>query len=181
MFDDDSTSGPCTDNYCSASPEQLDRLFGRDDELQLSDQDYLSVTAAIATVELEAIRSQINSCSSTQPVSSPSFEPPQPSPKTIPLCIALGANLTDPAEKACAFSVARHLSSECDREVSVTELDGLLLFLWSEHDVEGIPVSDYLSESRPLQGLVVHPRDSLSQVGADLRGLLGRSFEIVAV
>jgi hypothetical protein len=77
--------------------------------------------------------------------------------------------------------VAKHLSSECDRVVGVDELEGLMLFLWSEHDVEGIPLEDYRNESRPLQGLVVQARDSLSQVGADLRGMLGKSFEFVAI
>jgi hypothetical protein len=181
MFDGDfSDVGPCSGNYCPASPEQLQRLFGQDDELQPSDEDCLSVANAIATAEYEVLRSQpvphantlINSrCENTHPTNA----------QTIPLCIALGANLTDPAEKACAEGVAGYLSSECDRVVGVAELEGLMLFLWSEHDIEGIPVSDYLSESRPLHGLVVHPRDSLSQVGADLRGMLGRSFEIVAV
>jgi hypothetical protein len=180
MFDEQniSDSGQCSGNYCPALPgqlEKLERLFDPDDELQISDEECLSTANTIATVELEVMRS------STQPVSCPSFEPLQAVPKTIPLCIQLGANLTDPAEKACAEAVAGHLSSECDRVVAVDELDGLMLFLWSEHDIEGVPISDYLSESRPLQGLVVHPRDSLSQVGAELRGMLGRSFEFVAI
>jgi hypothetical protein len=172
-----SDGGPCTGNYCPASPEQLkelDGLFGLDDELQPSDEDCLSLSRAIATVEREVIRSQLDP-------HSVSSEPPQAPPKTIPICIHLGANLTDPAEKACADAVARHLSSECDREISVTEFNGLLLFLWSEDDIEGIPISEYLSKSRPLHGLVVHPRDSLSQVGAELKGMLGKSFEFVAV
>jgi hypothetical protein len=90
-------------------------------------------------------------------------------------------SIKDPAEKACAQAVAEHLSSECDRVVALAELEGLLLLLWSEHEVDGIPVSDYLSESRPLQGVVLEARDGLGQVGDELKGLLGRSFEIVAV
>jgi hypothetical protein len=165
--------GTCTDSFCPASPEELSRLFGQDDELQPSEEECRVTAAAIALAEREVMRSQVNSF----PASS---EPPQVLPKTIPLCIQLGPDLNDPAEQACAEAVAKHLSSECSRVVSVTELKGLMLFLWSEHDIEGIPVSDYLNKSRPLQGLVVHPRDSLSQVGAELRGMLGRSFEFVA-
>ncbi len=179
MFDENfSTSGTCSGNYCPAPLKELNELFGLDDELQPSDEDCLSVSNAIATVEFE-LRTQSTQLDSHNATAKPLQA--QTSPKTIPLCIALGANLTDPAEKACADAVAGHLSSECDRVVAVSELEGLLLFLWSEHDIKGVPISEYLSESRPLQGLVVHPRDRLSQVGAEVRRFLGKSFEFVAV
>jgi hypothetical protein len=187
MFDKQiiSGGGACTDKYCPVSPrelEELDRLFGQDDELPFSDEDCLSVSDAIVKTEIEVFQFQLGSNTDTRASAClASTEPPQALPKTIPLCIALGAHLTDPAEKACAEAVAGHLSNECDRVVGVDDLEGLLLFLWSEHDIEGIPISDYLNESRPLQGLVIHPRDSLSQVGEELRGMLGKSFEFVAV
>jgi hypothetical protein len=67
MFDDQNISdgGLCSGNYCPATPEQLDKLFGQDDELQPSDEDCISTAAAIAVAELEVLRSQITSCAET--------------------------------------------------------------------------------------------------------------------
>ncbi len=173
MFDEGfSTGGTCAGNYCPAPLEELNKLFDQDDELQPSDEDCLSVANVIATAEIEVLRSQLDSRSATAEALQA-----QTSLKTIPLCISL----TDPAEVACAQAVAKHLSSESDRVVAVSELEGLMLFLWSEHEVDGVPLEDYRNGSRPLQGLVVAARDSWGQVRAELKGCLGRSFEFVAI
>jgi hypothetical protein len=83
----------------------------------------------------------------------------QPSPrKTIPLGISLGDRLTNPAEAACAEAVASWLSGQCDRVVALAELEGLLLYLWSEDDVEGRALDEYLAGDRPLQALLLQAR-----------------------
>jgi hypothetical protein len=57
--------GTCTDSFCPASPEELSRLFGQDDELQPSEEECRVTAAAIALAELEVLRSQITSCAET--------------------------------------------------------------------------------------------------------------------
>jgi hypothetical protein len=96
MFDEEdfSTNSGCSGSFYPTTSDQLNRLFGQDDELPLSDEECRFTADTIATTEFEVLRSQINSI----PASS---EPLQALPKTIPICIILGPNLTDPAEKAC--------------------------------------------------------------------------------
>jgi hypothetical protein len=66
MFDEDfSNGGHCSGSFCPASPEELDRLFGQDDELQPSEEECRVTAAAIALAELEVMRSQITSCAET--------------------------------------------------------------------------------------------------------------------
>jgi hypothetical protein len=114
------------------------------------------------------------SASVTQPV------PPCPR-KTIPLGISLGDRLTDPAEAACAEAVAGWLSGQCDRIVALVELESLLLYLWSEDDVEGRALDEYLDGDRPLQALLLQARglsgECNSLASADLLPFVGQRFE----
>jgi hypothetical protein len=95
MFDEEgfSTNSRCSGSFCPASPEQLQKLFGLDDELQPSDEDCLRTANAIATAEIEVMRSQpVPQAGTLFPSRRANAGLQQP--QTIPLCIALGANLT---------------------------------------------------------------------------------------
>jgi hypothetical protein len=118
-------------------------------------------------------------------ISTGSVAKPQLEPRTIPLYIALGAHLTNPAELACARAVAQHLSNECSRAVEVSELKGLVLYLWSEDDPDGKELNEYLEGNRrPLQALLLESRqiaeadDHIAR--AELVPFVGQRFEIVA-
>lgn len=164
-----SSDNDCSGDVCPLTQAELDKLFNDDPVLTATDPDCLGTAIAESDVGFEVLRSQIG----------PSCAIAEPLPKTVPLCINLGPNLSDPAEKACAEAVARQLSSECDRVVSVADLDGLVLFLWSVDETDGIPISDYLSESRPLHGVVLESRGHASAEARKKLGI-GRSFVVVA-
>jgi hypothetical protein len=89
--------------------------------------------------------------------------------------------LTDPAEVACAEAVASWLSGQCDRVVELAELEGLLLYLWSEDDVEGRALDEYLAGDRPLQALLLQARglrgECNSLASAELLPFVGRRLE----
>ena len=108
-----------------------------------------------------------------------------PKPRTIPLYIPLGPNLTDPCEITCAQAVAEHLSGKCGRAVELIELEGLFLYLWSEDDPDGRALDDYLGDSsRTLQAFLLEMRNleghAESLVSAELLALVGQRFEILA-
>jgi hypothetical protein len=108
---------------------------------------------------------------------------PQPCPrKTIPLDISLSDRLADPAEAACAKAVAGYLSDQLGRVVSQKELEGLSLYLWSEHDIEGRPLADYAKGDRPLQALLLETcscpseREGDRLASAELLPFVGQRF-----
>ena len=108
---------------------------------------------------------------------------PQSLPRTIPLYIPLGPNLTHPAEIAYAESVAKHLSGECGLAIGVSDLAGLFLYLWSEDDPDGQALDDYLSDHRrPLQALLLQIRNLEGQAESlartELLPFVGQRFEI---
>jgi hypothetical protein len=110
----------------------------------------------------------------------PQTEPP--CSHKIPLYIRLSDRLTSPAEAACARAVAGYLSGRLGRVVSLAELEGLSLYLWSEHDVEGRPLADYANGDRPLQALLLktcdHPgeRECDRLASAELGRFVGQRF-----
>jgi hypothetical protein len=106
---------------------------------------------------------------------------PQPRPRKVPLYIHLSDRLTTPAEAACAKAVASWLSGQCDRVVALAELEGLLLYLWSEDDVEGRALDEYLAGDRPLQALLLQARGLSGEcdrlTSADLLPFVGQRFQ----
>jgi hypothetical protein len=111
----------------------------------------------------------------------------QPCPrKTIPLGISLSDRLTNLAEAACAEAVAIWLSGQCNRVVALVELESLLLYLWSEDDVEGRALDEYLDGDRPLQALLLQARGLSGEcddrlASADLLPFVGQRFEFAGV
>ena len=106
-----------------------------------------------------------------------------PKPRTVPLYIPLGPNLTDPCEITCAQAVAEHLSGKCGRAVELIELEGLFLYLWSEDDPDGRALDDYLGDSsRTLQAFLLEMRNleghAESLASAELLPFVGQRFEI---
>ena len=104
-------------------------------------------------------------------------------PPTIPLYIPLGPNLTVPAEIVCAEAVSAHLFSKCSRAVELSALEGLLLYLWSEDDLDGWALDDYLDDNRrPLQALLLLIRNleghAESFTRTELLPFVGQRFEI---
>jgi hypothetical protein len=101
--------------------------------------------------------------------------------KTIPLGISLSDRLTNPAEAACARAVAGYLSGRVGRVVALAELEGLLLYLWSEDDVEGRALDEYLAGDRPLQALLLQARGLSGEcdrlTSAELLPFIGQRFE----
>jgi hypothetical protein len=101
--------------------------------------------------------------------------------RKVPLHIHLGEHLANPADLACAKTVASWLSGQCDRVVALAELEGLLLYLWSEDDVEGRALDEYLAGDRPLQALLLQARglsgECNSLASADLLPFVGRRLE----
>jgi hypothetical protein len=108
-------------------------------------------------------------------------------PRKIPLYLHLSESsaprlrLTNPAESACAEAVVSWLSSQCDRVVELAELEGLLLYLWSEDDVEGRALDEYLASDRPLQALLLQARGLSGEcdrlTSAELLPFIGQRFE----
>ncbi len=85
------------------------------------------------------------------PVSSQ--RPPRINPN---LHLRLGANLSNAIERAIAWIVAEYLSSQSGQFISVFDLLGLSLYLWSEMPL--VDQSDwfqYLNSGNPLEGLLV--------------------------
>ena len=103
---------------------------------------------------------------------------------TIPCHVRLGPALTNPAELTYAEAVAGHLSSECGRAVAVAELEGFVLYLWSENETDGRTLAEYLGpQPRPLQGLLLQARTLEGQpeplARAELLPFVGKRFEIL--
>ncbi len=102
--------------------------------------------------------------------------------RKVPLYIHLGESsapgvrLTDPAEV-----VAGYLSGRLGRVVTLEELKGLLLYLWSEDDVEGRALDEYLAGDRRLQALLLQARGLSGEcdrlASAELLPFVGQRFE----
>jgi hypothetical protein len=101
--------------------------------------------------------------------------------RKVPLHIHLGERLTNPAEAACAEAVAIWLSGQCNRVVALVELESLLLYLWSEDDVDGRALDEYLAGDRPLQALLLQARELSGEcnslASAELLPFVGQRFE----
>jgi hypothetical protein len=109
-------------------------------------------------------------------LSSPGLQTEPHCSRKVPLHIHLGEHIANPADLACAEAVASWLSGQCDRVVELVELEGLLLYLWSEDDVEGRALDEYLAGDRPLQARGLSgERNSLAS--AELLPFVGQRLE----
>ena len=181
--------GECGGDFCAASPEVVLKCAKETESVRTQ------FIAQIAGVPVElgysnpAAFSKYSSTGAAKLVAACGtkirrvYVDPTTQPRTIPLYIPLGPNLTDPAEITYAQAVAAHLSGECGRIVEVSELKGLFLYLWSEDDPDGRALNDYLGDNRcPLQALLMQIRNleghAESLVSAELLPFIGQRFEI---
>jgi hypothetical protein len=82
---------------------------------------------------------------------------PQRPPRINPnLHIRLGVNLSNAFERAIAWIVVDHLSDQSGQFISVLDLLGISLYLWSEMSlVNQRDWIQYLNSGEPLEGLLV--------------------------
>jgi hypothetical protein len=75
------------------------------------------------------------------------------------LHIRLGANLSNAFERAIAWSIAAHLTERLGQPISIFDLIGFSLFVWSETPIQNaLGLRQYLQSDRPLQGLLLSER-----------------------
>ncbi len=113
----------------------------------------------------------------------PTNQTPSP-PRKVPLHIHLGDRPTDPADLACVETVLSYLSTQVSRVVSLSELEGLSLYLWSEDEVDGRGLIEYSENGLPLQGLLLNTLglsgDCIRVESDELMPFVGKRFEFLA-
>ena len=177
MFEE--SFGECGGGFCAASLEQIAVTFGKDVEPEpfiQSRRSSMSTFAKFSRADVDAVLSDCGTQIFDFAVTL--------KPRTVPLFIPLSPALTDPVGLACAQAIAEHLSGKCGRAVGVSELAGLVLYLWSEDDPDGRALDKYLGErSRPLQAVLLEMRTLEGRVenlvSAELVPFVGQRFEIL--
>jgi hypothetical protein len=148
-------------------------------------------SAALAFVQHDRIapRSRISSVNRKASVKrSPSLMPSS-SPKICPLPhrprkrlrIRLSQNLSDPLERAIAFTIAEHLSAKSGQHVSILDLVGYVLYVWSDRPLHSpSALAQSIESGCPLQGWLVRSRSPQpAQSGGTLTGAV--RLELLAI
>jgi hypothetical protein len=97
------------------------------------------------------------------------------------LRIRLAENLSDPVERAIAFTIAEHLSAKSGQHVSILDLVGYVLYVWSDRPLHSpSALAQSIEFGCPLQGWLVGKRSpNPAQSGGTLAGAV--RLELVAI
>jgi hypothetical protein len=93
--------------------------------------------------------------------------------------IRLAANLGDALERAIALTIAEHLSIQSGQHVSLLDLVGYVLYVWSDRPIQ-IPwdLAQSLQADHPLQGWLVQERSHQPELSGELLAKAGVRLEL---
>jgi hypothetical protein len=93
---------------------------------------------------------------------------PQRPPRINPnLHIRLLENLSNSFERAIAWIVAKHLAERLGQPISIFDLVGFSLFVWSETPIQdSLGLAQYIQSDRPLQGLLMRERSQQPELSS---------------